>query len=74
MQDMRMERIGRSIKVVEQYYSAKWKIMQAFDKGKLPKEINCSGVKRETIYAYYQEWKRDEEERYHIYPNVIYGF
>ena len=44
--------------MVEQYYSAKWKIMQAFDKGKLPKDINCLGVKRETIYAYYQEWKR----------------
>lgn len=46
--------------MVERYHSAKWRIMQAFDKGKLPKEINCLGVKRETIYAYYQEWKRDK--------------
>lgn len=46
--------------MVEQYYSAKWRIMQAFDKGKRPKDINCSQVKRETIYAYYQEFKRDK--------------
>ena len=40
--------------------SAKWKILNAFDKGKLPKEINCPQVKKATIYAYYQEFKREE--------------
>ena len=57
---MRRERIGRGVKVVEHYHSAKWKILNAFDRGKLPKEINCPQVKRESIYAYYQQWKRDK--------------
>ena len=39
--------------------SAKWKILEAFNKGKLPKDINCSQVKKATIYAYYQEFKRE---------------
>lgn len=46
--------------MVERYRSAKWRIIEAFDKGKLPKDIKCSQVKRESIYAYYQEWKRDK--------------
>ena len=45
---------------MEHYHSAKWKILEAFDKGKLPKDINCPQVNRNTIYAYYQEFKREE--------------
>ena len=41
--------------------ATKWKILNAFDKGKTPKEINCPRLKRATIYAYYQEFKREED-------------
>ena len=49
--------------MVERYHSAKWKILNAFDKGKTPKEINCPQVKRETIYCYFQEFKRWKDEK-----------
>ena len=50
--------------------SAKWKILNAFDEDKTPKEINCPQVKKATIYAYYQEWKRKQfKDLYRIKTN-----
>ena len=38
--------------------TSKWKIMEEFEKGKRPHEIDCPYVEQKTIYNYFWEWKQ----------------
>ena len=37
--------------------TSKWKIMEEFEKGKRPHDIDCPKISKKTIYRYYWEWK-----------------
>jgi len=37
----------------------KWKLFKRFDKGLRPSDMANSPVKRETLYAYFSEWRRE---------------
>ena len=38
--------------------SVKQRVFQAFEQGKRPSDLKVRGIKQQTLYRYYQEWKR----------------